>query len=129
MSHRSQISTNPLIAEIHQLFSRDLGLQNDFLRQENKILRSKLPGLVLLTEADRLVLVRYGLLLKGRLAEVISIAKPETLLAWNRRQKQRKWTFGYPSATPERPRKSVDAEALITRLVGERNSWGHKRLS
>jgi hypothetical protein len=33
-----------------------------------------------LTEADRLVLVQFGLPIKARLAEVISIAKPETLL-------------------------------------------------
>src|SRR5437899_2218359 len=43
MSTSAQISTNPLIAKIHQLFSRDLALENDFLRQENRILRSKLP--------------------------------------------------------------------------------------
>ena len=71
MSTSAQISTNPLVTKVHQLFSRDLALENDFLRQENKILRSKLGSRVALTEADRLVLVRYGLPLKGRLAEVI----------------------------------------------------------
>ena len=100
MSTSGQISTNPLIAKVHQLFSRDLALENDFLRQENKILRSKLPTRVPLTEADRLVLVQFGLPIKARLAEVISIARPETLLAWNRRQKQKKWTCNNPSATP-----------------------------
>jgi len=127
MSTSAQISTNPLVTKVHQLFS--LALENDFLRQENKILRSKLGSRVPLTEADRLVLVRYGLPLKGRLAEVISVAQPETLLAWNRRQKQKKWTCNHPPATPGRPRKSEDTEALIVRLAGENNSWGYKRLS
>jgi hypothetical protein len=45
---------------------------------------------VVFTEADRRILVKYGLRIKGRLAEVMSIAKPQTLLAWNRRQKQKK---------------------------------------
>jgi hypothetical protein len=83
-------SANPLIAKVQQLFSHDLALENDYLRQENKILRSKLGARVALTEADRRILVKYGLRVKARLAEIISIAKPETLLAWNRRQKQKK---------------------------------------
>ncbi len=33
MSTSAQISTNPLIAKIHQLFSRDLALENDFLQE------------------------------------------------------------------------------------------------
>jgi hypothetical protein len=119
----------PLIAKVQQLFSRDLALENDYLRQKNKILRSKLGARVPLTDAERRILVQYGLPIKDRLAEVISIAKPETLLARNRRQKHKKWTFHNRSATSGRPRKSDDAEALIVRLAQENNSWGYKRLS
>lgn len=129
MSRRCQKSTNPLIARVQQLFSRDLALENDYLRQENRILRSKLGRRVPLTEADRRVLVQYGLRIKTRLAEVISIAKPETLLAWNRRQKQKKWTSDKQSARRGRPPKADDTEVLIVRLAGENNSWGYKRIS
>ena len=66
---------------------------------------------------------------KDRLAEVISIAQPETLLAWNRRQKQKKWTFQNTSAKAGRPRKAGDTEALIVRLTEENNGWGYKRIS
>jgi uncharacterized protein YjcR len=76
MTSRSQISANPLMARVQQLFSRDLALENDYLRQENKILRRKLGRRMPLTEADRRVLVQYGLRIRDRLAEVISIAKP-----------------------------------------------------
>ncbi len=81
MNRISQHSANPLIAKVQHLFSRDLALENDYLRQENKILRSKLGIRVPLTEADRRILVKYGLRIKARLAEVMSIAKPQTLLA------------------------------------------------
>ncbi len=128
MGNNFQISTNPLMAKVHQLFSQDLALENDVLRQENKILRSKLGPRVALTEADRRVLVQYGLPIKDRLAQVISIAKPETLLAWNRLQKQKKWSFGKRSTKPGRPRKAHDTEALIVRLAQENNSWGYKRI-
>jgi hypothetical protein len=115
MNSSSQNSANPLIAKVQQLFSRDLALENDYMRQENKILRTKLGARVPLTEADRRILVQYGLRIKDRLAEVISIAKPDTLLAWNRRQKRKKWTFQNASAKTGRPRKADDAEALIVR--------------
>jgi transposase InsO family protein len=81
-----------------------------------------------LTETDRRIL-KYGLRIKDRLAAVISIAKPDTLLAWNRRQKQKKWTFENPKATAGRPRKAGEIEALIVRLAQENNSWGYKRIS
>ena len=129
MNSSSQHSANPLIAKVQQLFSRDLALENDYLRQENKILRSKLGARVPLTEADRSILVQYGLRIKDRLAEVISIARPDTLLAWNRRQKQKKWTFNSHSAKPGRPRKAGDTEAVTVRLAEENNAWGYKRIS
>jgi len=122
-------SANPLITKLQQLFSRDLALENDYLRQENKILRSKLGARLSLTEADRHILVKYGLRIKDRLAEVISITKPDTLLAWNRREKQKKWTFDNHSAKAGRPRKAHDTEGLIVRLARENNSWGYKRIS
>lgn len=40
MNSSSQNSANLLIAKVQQFFSRDLALENDYLRQENKILRS-----------------------------------------------------------------------------------------
>jgi hypothetical protein len=42
MNNSCQHSANPLIPKVQRLFSRDLALENDFLRQENKILRGKL---------------------------------------------------------------------------------------
>ena len=122
-------SASPPITKIHKLFSRDLALENDYLRQENRILRNKLGARVPLTEADRRILVRYGLRLKDRLAEVICIVKPETLLAWNRRQKQKKWTFDNQPGGPGRPRKNADTQALIMRLAEENGSWGYKRIA
>ena len=129
MNQQARNSANPLIAKIQRLFSRDLALENDYLRQENRILRSKLGSRVPLTEADRRVLVKYGLRIKHRLGEVISIAKPETLLTWHRRQKQKKWTFDTQAKTAGRPRKSEDTEVLIVRLAEESGDWGYKRIS
>ena len=129
MKRNPRHSTHPLIAKIQQLFSRDLALENDYLRQENQILRSKLGSRVPLTEADRRVLVHYRLRIKDRLAEVISIVRPETLLVWNCRQKQEKWTFDKHLTKAGRPRKSKDTETLIVLLAEENGSWGYKRIA
>jgi hypothetical protein len=77
MSANFRRSAAPLITTIQKRFSEDLAMENDFLRQENKILRSKLGKQVPLTEADRRTLVRYGLSIKERLAEVMTIARPD----------------------------------------------------
>ena len=94
-----------------------MALENDYLRQENRILRDKLGSRVSLTQADRRVLVKYGMRIKER------------RLAWNRRQKQKKWTFDSQKPKTGRPRKSDDTEALIVRLAEQNNHWGYKRIS
>ena len=128
MKFSSRRSTNPLIARIDQLFNRDLALENDYLRQENRILRSKLGRRVPLTESDRRTLVKYGLRIKDRLREIMAIATPETLLAWNRRQKKEKWTRHNQPKGPGRPRKQGDTESLVVKLA-EENQWGYKHLA
>ena len=95
----------PLITKIQKLFGKELAKENDFLRQENQILRGKLGKRVSLTETDRRTLVRYGMPIKARLREVISIVCPQTLLACNRRMKGRKWTFDTSPKRPGRPPK------------------------
>jgi putative transposase len=105
-----------------------LAKANDFLRQENKILRSKLGKRVPLTESDRRTLVRYGMPIKDRLREVISIVCPETLLAWKRRMKRRKWTFDNTPKRPDRAPKAKATEALVLRMARE-TAWGYVRIA
>ena len=129
MKSRFYRTAAPLITRIRKLFSEDLAKENDFLRQENKILRSKLCKRVPLTETDRRTLVRYGMPIKDRLRDVISIVCPETLLAWNRRMKRRKWTFDNNTPKqPGRPPKAKATETLALRMARE-NAWGYVRIA
>ncbi len=64
VNQQHQNSASPLLAKIQRLFRRDLVLENDYLRQENRILRRKLGSRVALTDADRRILVKYGLRIK-----------------------------------------------------------------
>jgi putative transposase len=113
-----------LPAKIKNLFKCDLALQNDYLRQENKILRSRLGKSVILNDKERRLLVKYGLRIKDWFDEVASIVRPETLLCWHRRMKKQKWTFTHKR--PGRPPKSGHTEQLVIRLA-EDNEWGYRR--
>jgi len=120
---------NPLIAKMRSLFQHNLALENDYLRAENKILRSKLGPRVPLTDADRRILVRFGLKIKHRLRHIASIATPDTLLAWNRRMKKEKWCFDNTPKKPGRPRKDPVTEALVIKLAEENGAWGYRRIA
>src|SRR6266853_5290479 len=110
-------SAAPLITTIQKLFSEDLAKENDVLRQENRIPRSELGKRVPLTESDRRSLVRFGVSIKERLADVITIVRPETLLAWNRRMKRRKWTLDNTPKSPGRPSKGKVTQELALRWL------------
>ncbi len=114
-----------LLSRLKNLFNRDLALQNDYLRQENKILRGKLGKRVALNDSERRLLVKYGLRIKDRLDDVVGIVRPETLLTWHRRMKKQKWTFERKG--PGRPRKSDQTEQLVIRMA-EQNAWGYRRI-
>lgn len=119
-------SADLLIVKIAKLFNSDLALQNNYLRQENKILRSKLGKRVPLNQSERKLLVKYGLPVKDRLHEIISIVRPETLLAWHRSMKKKKWTFAHKK--PGRPPKPKQTEILVIQLA-EDNGWGYRRIA
>jgi putative transposase len=122
-------SVHPLLARFRSLFQHNLAWENDYLRQENKILRSKFGTRVPLTDADRRILVRFGLKIRDRLREVASRATPETFLAWNRRLKEGKWRFDNTPKRLGRPRKDPDTEALVVKLAEVNGAWGYQRIA
>lgn len=61
-------------------------LRNVYLAAENRILRPQMDGRVQLTASERKELAALGTQLgKKALSEIATIAKPETILAWNRK--------------------------------------------
>jgi len=119
----------PVIATVARLLCRELTLQNEYLRLENRILKEKVSGRIRFTDEDRRSLVEAALAMgRSLMKEVVSIVKPETILAWQRRLEQKKWDYSARrAAKPGRPRTPDDTEALICRLARE-NVWGYQRL-
>src|SRR5918994_4597129 len=75
-----------LLAYITGSVDEELLLRNKYLVTENRILRQQITGRVSLSDGERKTLAEIGKRLgKQALAEVATIVKPETILAWHRR--------------------------------------------
>ena len=75
-----------LLSYITGSVDQELLLRNEYLVAENRILRNQLPGRLQLNDSERKSLAEIGARLgRKALAEVASVVKPETILAWHRR--------------------------------------------
>ena len=84
----------PVIAAVARLLCRELTLQDEYLRAENKVLKSKIKGKIRFTDEERRSLVDAALAMGRKLMqEVVGIVKPETILAWQRRLEMQKWDY------------------------------------
>ena len=96
----------PIIATITRLLCRELTLQNEYLRHENKILKSKIKKRIVFTDDERRALVEAALAMGRDLMEqVVTIVKPKTILSWQRRLENQKWDYSdRRKNNPGRPR-------------------------
>jgi putative transposase len=112
----------PLLLRLAGADHAALARQVEYLVVENRILRSKIPGRVRLTERERQRLLRFGRAVGPALADLISVVKYETFRGWVRRKRQ-----GKAKGRPGRPKTSESVEALIVRIARE-TGWGSERI-
>lgn len=119
----------PIIATITRLLCRKLTLQNEYLRHENKILKSKIKKRIVFTEDERRTLVESALAMGRDLMEqVVTIVKPKTILAWQKRLEKLKWDYSdRRKNNPGRPRIAPNIEQLVCKMARE-NEWGYERI-
>jgi len=97
---------------------------------ENRILRNQIKGRVHLTERQRKTLAEIGKQLgKQALAEVATIVKPDTILAWHRTLVAQKFDGSQQRQPPGRPQINAELEALVVRLARENRRWGYDRIA
>jgi hypothetical protein len=94
-----------LLAYVTGLVNQELLLQNEFLAAENRILRAHLPARVCLSDPERSTLAEIGKQLgRKALAQVASVANPDTILAWYRKLIAYKFDGSKYRRYPGRPR-------------------------
>ena len=106
-------------AIITRLLCRELTLQNEYLRQENKILKSKITKRISFTDDERRTLVEAALAMGRDLMEqVISIVSPKTILAWQRKLENEKWDYSdRRKNNPGRPKIALDMNSLSVKWL------------
>lgn len=113
---------HPFFILIGHIVNSHLVEQIEYLRVENKILRSKLGKRVHVTPDERSQLLRFGKPLGPALKDIISIVRYETFRNWARGHIYKgTGKMGRP-AIPEEIRRLIIQIALCNR------SWGHKRI-
>jgi putative transposase len=119
-----------LLACITGTVDEELLLRNEYLVTENRILRGQLRGRLRLTDGERQSLAEIGKRLgREALAEVATIVRPETILAWHRRLVAKKFDGSKKRRPAGRPRIDPAVEELILRFARENRSWGYDRIA
>ena len=121
LSHPLRFLLVALAGWIHQQ-QRDV---IDYLQEENRVLREQRgPRRLRFTDEQRVRLAAKAKRLPRRvLHEIVSVVRPDTLLAWHRHLIARKYD-GHPRRGPGRPHVMAEIRQLVVRMATENRDWG-----
>ena len=118
-----------ILAYVTGTVDQELLARNEYLAAENRILKSQLNGRLRLSDAERAMLGKIGHRLgRQALAEVATVARPDTILAWYRKLIAGKFDGSKARRGPGRPRVTREVEQLIVRMASENRDWGYDRI-
>jgi len=115
-----------LLGSITAPVDEELRLRNAYLIAENRILRQQIIGRVPLTDGERKTLAELGQQLgKQALAEIATVARPDTILAWHRAFVDQPCDRSQPQKSVGRPRIDKELEDLVVRMARDtpRTQW------
>jgi hypothetical protein len=125
----SSMDWKKLLGSIPESVDEELQLRNAYLVTENRILRHQITGRVLLSDGDRQALAEIGQQLgRKALAEIATIAKPDTILAWHRQFATQQCDGLKLYTSVGRPRTAPELEVLVVRMARENRAWGYDRI-
>jgi hypothetical protein len=119
-----------LLACITGSVDQELLNRNEYLAEENRILRSQIKGRLCLNDAERRNLAEIGQRLgRQALAEAAQIVRPETILAWHRRLVAKKFDSSQKRSGLGRPSTLKAMEELVLQIARGNRTWGYKRIA
>src|SRR5262245_10523559 len=118
-----------ILAYVTGTVDQELLARIEYLAAENRILKAQLKRRLTLSDAERATLAEIGHRLgrKG-LAEVATVARPDTILAWYRKLVAHKFDGSKARRSLGRPRIKREVEQLIVRMAKESHDWGYDRI-
>jgi len=118
-----------MLAYITGTVDQELLLRNEYLAAENRILRAKIKGRLLLADSEKTTLAEIAHRLgRKALRDVAVVAKPDTLLRWYRELIAKKFDGSKSRKSVGRPPVDEEIERLIVRMARENPSWGYDRI-
>ena len=118
-----------ILAYVTGTVDQELLARNEYLAAEIRILKAQLQGRLKLSDAERAVLGEIGHRLgRKALAEVATVARPDTILAWYRNLVARKFDGSKARRGPGRSLLAREVEQLIVRMASENRDWGYDRI-
>ena len=75
---------HPLLALIASATNNELAKYIEYLKEENKILRARIPGQIHTTKPERERLIKFGKAIGRAIEELITIVSPSTFYRWLR---------------------------------------------
>ena len=128
---------HPLLALIASSTDRELAKCVQYLKEENKILRARLPRQVHTTYEERNRLLKFGKAVGRAIEELTSIVSPATFYRWVREEENGKPKPKNPKGGQRNPKElrelllKIAAETGfgLTRIVGELRKLGIKKIS
>ena len=119
-----------ILAYVTGTVDQELLARNEYLAAENRILKAQLKGRLKLSDGERATLGEIGHRVGRKvLAEVATVARPDTILAWYRKLVACKFDGSQARHGPGRPRIEREVEQLIVRMAGENRDWGYVRIA
>ena len=127
---------HPLLSLIASATNNELALYVEFLKEENKILRARIPGQVHTKPDERSRLIKFGKAIGRAVEELITIVTPQTFARWCREEKSGK-TKPNPKGGQRKPREIRELVIEIakttgfgyTRIIGELRKLGIRKVS
>ena len=119
-----------ILAYVTGTVDQELLGRNEYLAAENRILKAQLNGRPKLSDAERGALGEIAHRLGRKvLADIATVARPDTILGWYRKLVARKFDGSKARQYPGRPRIKREVEELILRMASENRDWGYDRIA
>jgi hypothetical protein len=118
-----------LLAYVTGAINQELLLKNEYLVAENRILRTKVKGRLVLSQGEKVTLAEIARRLgRKALEELTSAARPETILGWYCKLVAQKFDGSRFRQRAGRPKVTPEMENLVVRMAKENSAWGYDRI-